>query len=68
MACMRVDEFLARVARLPEVSLVRRTPTVCFLRCASNGHSRDIRLGLWAIREFSWERLVEELQRPPAPS
>lgn len=64
---MLVDEFFTKVARLPHVSLVRRTPTVCFFRCASNGDSRDIRLGLWAIREFPWEKLVQALQPPPVP-
>ena len=59
---MRIDEFFTKVSHLPQVHLVQRTPTACVLRCGS----RHVRLGLWAIREFTWERLALGLQLPLA--
>ncbi|NQT89534.1 hypothetical protein HQ560_22385 [bacterium] len=62
---MSIEEFFTRVSQLPEVHLVGRTPTACVLRCDSDGSTRDVRLGLWAVREFTWEKLATGLQIHP---
>ena len=63
---MLVDEFFSKVTQLPHVDLVERTHTVCVLRCGRDIEAREVRLGLWAIREFSWEKLAEGLGIPSA--
>ncbi len=61
---MSIEEFFSKVTQLPQVDLVERTHTACVLRRRAAGGVREVRLGLWAIREFTWDKLAHGLELP----
>lgn len=62
---MTIEEFLQRVEGHPRLRLLYRDGSICIIRCVDNGKERDVRLGLWAVRERHWEQLVQALGVPP---
>jgi hypothetical protein len=64
---MSVREFLDQIEQHPSLELVYQAPTMCIVRYTGQGGPRDIRLGTWAIEQFSWEKLVRAFGLPVAP-
>jgi len=56
---MLIQDFLLRVGEEPHLEVAYQDSTICIIRYTGQDGPRDIRVGLWAVHEHGWERLVE---------
>ena len=61
---MRIQDFLSRIGQDPHLKVVYQDPTICIIRCSGPEGAREIRVGLWAVHEHGWERIVQAFRIP----